>query len=87
MVVPDCQKSWVGKAYAIGDIIKGKYFYPLGELRYRNIERGDADVMASVEPDGLKGEITETRRPFKEGETMEWILLNGVSHFVLIGCR
>lgn len=32
VVVPDCQKSWVGKAYAIGDIITGKYFYPLGEL-------------------------------------------------------
>jgi 5'/3'-nucleotidase SurE len=30
VVVPDSQKSWVGKAYAIGDVITGKYFYPLG---------------------------------------------------------
>ncbi|GHJ87738.1 hypothetical protein NliqN6_4140 [Naganishia liquefaciens] len=28
VVVPDCQKSWVGSAYAISDVIEGKYFYP-----------------------------------------------------------
>ncbi|KAH8084632.1 putative cytoplasm protein [Filobasidium floriforme] len=58
VVIPDCQKSWVGKAYAISDIIDGKYFYPRG-------------------PDGLEGEITSEKRPLKEGETMEWILLTG----------
>ncbi|ORY32520.1 survival protein sure-like phosphatase/nucleotidase [Naematelia encephala] len=30
VVIPDCQKSWVGKAYAISDIITLSYFYPLG---------------------------------------------------------
>ncbi|KAK4686130.1 hypothetical protein P7C73_g4002, partial [Tremellales sp. Uapishka_1] len=29
VVIPDCQKSWVGKAYAISDIISASYFYPL----------------------------------------------------------
>ncbi|WVQ82229.1 5'/3'-nucleotidase SurE [Cryptococcus sp. DSM 104549] len=58
VVVPDCQKSWVGKAYAISDIITASYFYPL-------------------EPDGLTGDISTTRRPMKEGETMEWVLLSG----------
>ncbi|OCF36724.1 5'/3'-nucleotidase SurE [Kwoniella heveanensis CBS 569] len=57
VVIPDCQKSWVGKAYAISDVITASYFYPL-------------------EPDGLKGEITTTPRPLKEGETMEWVLLS-----------
>ncbi len=36
---------------------------------------------AAIEPDGLKGEITEKRRPLKGGEQFEWILLNGVSVF------
>lgn len=58
VVIPDCQKSWVGKAYAISDVIEGKYFYPLG-------------------PDGLEGEITSTRRPLRDGEFMEWVLLSG----------
>ncbi|AAW40774.1 cytoplasm protein, putative [Cryptococcus deneoformans JEC21] len=58
VVIPDCQKSWVGKSYAISDIVTANYFYPL-------------------EPDGLKGEITQTRRPLKEGESMEWVLLSG----------
>jgi hypothetical protein len=31
-----------------------------------------------TEPDGLRGEITDQRRPLKDGELMEWILLNGV---------
>ncbi|TYJ57020.1 5'/3'-nucleotidase SurE [Cryptococcus floricola] len=58
VVIPDCQKSWVGKAYAISDVIAASYFYPL-------------------EPDGLHGDITTERRPLKEGETMEWVLLSG----------
>ncbi|ORX36795.1 survival protein sure-like phosphatase/nucleotidase [Kockovaella imperatae] len=29
VVIPDCQKSWVGKAYAISEIISVSYFYPL----------------------------------------------------------
>ncbi|OWZ59227.1 5'/3'-nucleotidase SurE [Cryptococcus neoformans A2-102-5] len=58
VVIPDCQKSWVGKSYAISDIVTANYFYPL-------------------EPDGLKGEITQIRRPLKEGESMEWVLLSG----------
>lgn len=32
-----------------------------------------------VEPEGLEGEITTKSRPLKEGETMEWVLLSGVS--------
>ncbi|KAL7421761.1 hypothetical protein Q5752_003532 [Cryptotrichosporon argae] len=58
VVVPSTQKSWVGKAYAISDVIELAYFYPLG-------------------PDGRTGEISPISRPLKDGETMEWILLNG----------
>ncbi|WVQ82228.1 5'/3'-nucleotidase SurE [Cryptococcus sp. DSM 104549] len=29
VVIPNTQKSWVGKAYAINDIITASYFYPL----------------------------------------------------------
>ncbi|WWC61725.1 5'/3'-nucleotidase SurE [Kwoniella dejecticola CBS 10117] len=29
VVIPDTQKSWVGKAYAISDVISASYFYPL----------------------------------------------------------
>ena len=32
-----------------------------------------------AEPDGLKGDITNRSRPLKDGETMEWIMLSGVS--------
>lgn len=28
VVIPDCQKSWVGKAYAISDVVTTSYFYP-----------------------------------------------------------
>jgi hypothetical protein len=36
-------------------------------------------------PDGLEGEITSEKRPLKEGETMEWILLTGVGRrFIFI---
>ncbi|WOO77066.1 putative tubulin--tyrosine ligase PBY1 [Vanrija pseudolonga] len=58
VVVPATQNSWVGKGFAITQIIDANYFYPL-------------------EPDGLKGEITTKRRPLKEGESMEWVLLSG----------
>ncbi|KIS01096.1 5'/3'-nucleotidase SurE [Cryptococcus deuterogattii 2001/935-1] len=58
VVIPDCQKSWVGKSYAISDVVTASYFYPL-------------------EPDGLKGDITQTRRPLKKGESMEWVLISG----------
>lgn len=30
-------------------------------------------------PDGLTGDVTESPRPLKEGETMEWVLVAGVS--------
>ncbi|KIR53822.1 5'/3'-nucleotidase SurE [Cryptococcus gattii Ru294] len=30
VVIPDSQKSWVGKAYAINDVITASYFYPQG---------------------------------------------------------
>lgn len=30
-------------------------------------------------PDGLKGDVSEVSRPLKEGETMEWVLVSGVS--------
>lgn len=39
-----------------------------------------ADGIRSVaEPEGLEGEITTKSRPLKDGETMEWVLLSGVS--------
>lgn len=50
----------VGKGFAINQIIKATFFYPL-------------------EPDGRRGEVTTVRRPLKEGESMEWVLLDGVS--------
>ncbi|BGP21742.1 hypothetical protein JCM10295v2_000617 [Rhodotorula toruloides] len=31
VVVPDSQKSWVGKSYLIGDKVTGQYYYPAGE--------------------------------------------------------
>ncbi|CAK9785460.1 unnamed protein product [Cutaneotrichosporon oleaginosum] len=58
VVIPDGQRSWVGKGFAINQIITAAFFYPL-------------------EPDGRQGEVTTARRPLKEGETMEWVLLNG----------
>ncbi|KZT30403.1 sure-like protein [Neolentinus lepideus HHB14362 ss-1] len=30
VVVPSSQKSWIGKAYQIADIIQGRYYYPRG---------------------------------------------------------
>lgn len=56
VVVPSSQKSWIGKAFQIKDLITGRYYYP-------------------QEPDGF-GETSETRRPLKEGEIGEWILLD-----------
>lgn len=57
VVIPSSQKSWIGKAYQITDIINGRYYYPR-------------------DPDG-QGEISETPRPLRDGETAEWILLDG----------
>ncbi|EMD42032.1 hypothetical protein CERSUDRAFT_110571 [Gelatoporia subvermispora B] len=57
VVIPSSQKSWIGKAYQIKDLIGGRYFYPR-------------------DPDG-SGEVSEESRPLKEGETVEWILLDG----------
>ncbi|KIP11974.1 hypothetical protein PHLGIDRAFT_98695 [Phlebiopsis gigantea 11061_1 CR5-6] len=57
VVIPSSQKSWIGKAYQITEIIRGRYYYPRGA-------------------DGA-GEISESPRPLKEGETAEWILLDG----------
>lgn len=39
---------------------------------------------SETEPDGLKGDITQTRRPLKKGESMEWILISGVCVFSVI---
>ncbi|KAJ9125879.1 hypothetical protein QFC24_002663 [Naganishia onofrii] len=30
VVIPDCQKSWVGSAYAISDVVQAMFFYPRG---------------------------------------------------------
>ncbi|KAJ9102484.1 hypothetical protein QFC21_002884 [Naganishia friedmannii] len=30
VVIPDCQKSWVGSAYAISDVVQQAFFYPRG---------------------------------------------------------
>ncbi|KAH9937665.1 survival protein sure-like phosphatase/nucleotidase [Fomitopsis serialis] len=57
VVIPSTQKSWIGKAYHIHEVINGRFYYPQG-------------------PDGL-GEISEQSRPLREGETAEWILLDG----------
>ncbi|KAE8537755.1 5'/3'-nucleotidase SurE [Cryptococcus gattii VGV] len=32
---------------------------------------------SETEPDGLRGDITQTRRPLKKGESMEWVLISG----------
>ena len=37
-------------------------------------------------PDGLTGDITEESRPLKEGETMEWVLVSGVSSIEPVEC-
>lgn len=63
----------MGKGYQIQNIICANYFYPLGTLPFA---ASGADIS---EPDGLTGEVTPIRRPLKEGETMEWVLLSGVS--------
>ena len=64
----------VGKAYAIADIITVKYFYPLGWSTMAFLPEAD-----KAGPDGLTGDISEVSRPLKEGETMEWALVSGVS--------
>ncbi|KAF7347813.1 Sure-like protein [Mycena venus] len=65
VVLPSSQKSWIGKAFHITEITKGRYFYPTGPVSNINI------------PDGLTGETSETSRPLKDGEVAEWILLDG----------
>ncbi|TFY69784.1 hypothetical protein EVJ58_g226 [Rhodofomes roseus] len=57
VVLPSSQKSWIGKAYHIHEVINGRFYYPRG-------------------PDG-EGELSEQSRPLREGETAEWILLDG----------
>ncbi|GLB36173.1 putative cytoplasm protein [Lyophyllum shimeji] len=50
VVLPSSQKSWIGKAYHIKDIIKGSYFYP----------RHDGKGETSAKPRPLKeGEIAQ----------------------------
>lgn len=69
----------VGKSYAISDIVTANYFYPLGKCHMiRHLLPTLMKLSSETEPDGLKGEITQTRRPLKEGESMEWVLLSGV---------
>ncbi|THH34088.1 hypothetical protein EUX98_g73 [Antrodiella citrinella] len=34
VVIPSSQKSWIGKAYQITDVIHGRYFYPRGPSEY-----------------------------------------------------
>jgi len=51
VVLPSTQKSWIGKAYQINDIIKGRYYYPKGM---------DGQGETSPSPRSLKeGEIGE----------------------------
>lgn len=66
----------VGKAYAISDVISLSYFYPQGQSCFNLEPEFTADFS---EPEGLTGDITTTSRPLKDGESMEWILLSGVS--------
>ncbi|PCH33616.1 sure-like protein [Wolfiporia cocos MD-104 SS10] len=64
VVIPSSQKSWIGKAYQIKDIINGRFYYPR-----------DDDIMW-LPIDGL-GETSEYPRSLQEGEVAEWILLDG----------
>jgi len=51
VVIPSTQKSWIGKAYHIMDVVKGRYYYPKGE---------DGQGEISPSPRTLKeGEIGE----------------------------
>ncbi|KAF9651382.1 sure-like protein [Thelephora ganbajun] len=51
VVIPSTQKSWIGKAYHIQDIIKGRYYYPKG---------ADGQGETSPSPRSLReGEIGE----------------------------
>ncbi|WWC70352.1 5'/3'-nucleotidase SurE [Kwoniella pini CBS 10737] len=51
VVIPDTQKSWVGKAYAISDVISASYFYPLepegltGEITNKSRPLKDGETM------------------------------------------
>ncbi|KIJ68427.1 hypothetical protein HYDPIDRAFT_173154 [Hydnomerulius pinastri MD-312] len=61
VVVPSSQKSWIGKAYHITEITRGRYFYPRGP----------------GEEDGVQGETSDVPRGTKDNEVAEWILLDG----------
>lgn len=75
----------VGKAYAISDVIEGRYFYPRG-MKVMNLKViSISKRYCLAEPDGLQGDITTESRPLKKGETMEWIMLSGVSCKIELG--
>ena len=83
VVVPKsvrADRDRVGKAYAISDVITASYFYPKGRCNrdmplISPIPLPDEDV----EPHGLTGDIASTSRSLRDGETMEWMLITGVS--------
>ncbi|KAI0651833.1 sure-like protein [Trametes meyenii] len=75
VVIPSSQKSWIGKAYHIKDIIAGRYYYPQEPGMLSPRCTGSYPQFAACE-DGL-GEVSEESRPLKEGEVAEWILLDG----------
>ncbi|KAJ7786336.1 hypothetical protein B0H16DRAFT_1490110 [Mycena metata] len=64
VVIPSSQKSWIGKAFHITEVTKGRYFYPTKPGASR------ATMVRARRP--------ETSRPLKEGEVGEWVLLDGV---------
>ncbi|KZT52837.1 sure-like protein [Calocera cornea HHB12733] len=72
VVLPASQKSWIGKAYVIKDVIKGKYYYP--REPGTSVRSSDATFRLTVITDGM-GEHSDASRPLKDGEVAEWILL------------
>ncbi|KAI0639379.1 survival protein sure-like phosphatase/nucleotidase [Trametes polyzona] len=57
VVIPSSQKSWIGKAYQIKDIIAGRYYYPrdpdgLGEVSEQSRPLKDGEVAEWILLDG-----------------------------------
>ncbi|KAG8951591.1 hypothetical protein FRC04_005878 [Tulasnella sp. 424] len=77
VVIPSSQKSWIGKAYQIKDIIKGApKKIATYETAFSNPFLIQGRYYYPRAPDG-KGETSEFSRPLKEGEVGEWVLLDG----------
>ncbi|KAF8599135.1 sure-like protein [Ceratobasidium sp. AG-I] len=62
VVLPASQKSWIGKAYDIRDVIRGQYFYPkedgTGEKCDRQRPLGDGEIGQWVLVEGTPATCT-----------------------------